>query len=84
LFNFERKKDMTTNLNFKYQLDEKGEPNAVIIPLRDWQIIQKQIEDFEFITEIRQGVRDSMQEIAEIKAGKRKKPQTLKEFLNEC
>ena len=69
---------------FLQELEEEEEKNEdVVISKEDWLAIKKKMEAYEYLEEIRSGIKSSMNEIAEAYAGKRK-PKTLKEALDEC
>ncbi len=75
------------NLHINYISNSKGIPNAVIIPINEWNKILNEInikiEDSEPSNEkILKGIQEAIKEVKLIKSGK-KKQKSLNEFLNE-
>lgn len=77
-----RKKGYTFR-EFLQELEDEEKGEDIVIPREDWLAIQKKVEAYEYLEDIRLGIKNSMNEIAEVYAGKRK-PKTLKEALDEC
>ena len=65
-------------MNLQYISDDKGEKNAVIIPMKQWEIIEKKLGKQAIIDDLK----EAFEEVKLIRAGKIK-PQSLKQLLNE-
>ncbi|HEY4786466.1 MAG TPA: hypothetical protein VIH57_10475 [Bacteroidales bacterium] len=72
-------------MNLQYITDTKGHKSAVQLPLKDWEQIQKDLEELErlrnkklFMTELAEAV----EEMKLIKEGK-KQARNAEDFLNE-
>lgn len=72
-------------MDLQYITDKKGHKNAVQLPIRDWEKIQKDLEELErlrnkksFLTELAEAV----EEMKQIKEGKIK-ARNAEDFLNE-
>lgn len=66
-----------------------GKPTGVFIPISDWEIMKKEYQNLKAWeepeptkTEILEGIKDAIEEVKLIKAGKLK-AKSLKELLNE-
>lgn len=70
-------------LQLKYIIDQNGHQTAVVIPMNNWEKYQKEYEKLENKIKVLNGISDALDEVEEIKKGK-KKGKTLREFLNEC
>lgn len=70
-------------MNIQYITDEKGRHKAVIIPIKDWEEMKKENERIKNKLAVLNGVADALEEVQEIKEGKRQKGRTLRDFLNE-
>ncbi|MEK7435195.1 MAG: hypothetical protein AABZ74_18835 [Cyanobacteriota bacterium] len=70
-------------MNIDYIIDEKGKQKAVIIQIDEWNKFKNENLKLKKKLNVLSGIKDAFQEIEEIKQGKRKKGQTLSEFLNE-
>lgn len=66
-----------------YLTDAKGSPVAVQISIADWNLFEKEFNEMKRTLEILQGVNHALEEVKQVKQGK-KKLQTLSEFLHEC
>ncbi|MFA6925220.1 MAG: hypothetical protein WC223_13325 [Bacteroidales bacterium] len=74
-------------MNVQYISDNRGHTKAVIIPITYWNDIAKKlhipdVEDEPSKEQILKGLREAIEEMKIIRAGK-KKQKTLKEFLDE-
>lgn len=69
-------------LQINYVTNEKGNPTAVLIPIKEWKQYQKKFSDYEKIAKFRLGIKNAFKEISEINKGN-KKAVTLREFLDE-
>lgn len=72
-------------MNLQYITDKKGHKSAVQLPMKDWEKIQKDLDELErlrnkklFMTELSEAV----EEMKQIKEGK-KQPRNAEDFLNE-
>lgn len=72
-------------MNLQYITDTKGHKSAVQLPMKDWEQIQKDLEELDrlrnkklFMTELAEAV----EEMKLIKAGK-KQARNAEDFLNE-
>jgi hypothetical protein len=71
-------------MNIQYITDKKGKPKAVIIPIKEWEEMKAEHERIRNKLEVLHGMEDALQEVQEIKEGKRKKGRKLSDFLNEA
>ena len=69
-------------LQLKYITDQNGQQTSVVIPLKNWVKFKKEHEKLENKIKVLNGIADALDEVEEIKKGK-KKGKTLREFLNE-
>jgi hypothetical protein len=72
-------------MNLQYITDTKGHKSAVQLPMKDWEQIQKDLEELDrlrnkkfFMTELAEAV----EEMKLVKAGK-KQARNAEDFLNE-
>jgi hypothetical protein len=72
-------------MNLQYITDKKGNKNAVQLPMKDWKLIQKDLEELErlrnkklFMAELTEAV----EEMKQIKEGKMQ-ARNAEDFLNE-
>lgn len=72
-------------MNLQYITDTKGHKSAVQLPMKDWEQIQKDLEELDrlrnkklFMTELAEAV----EEMKQIKEGK-KQARNAEDFLNE-
>ena len=63
--------------------DPKGNPESVLISYEDWKKYELQNRKIKNKLEVLKGLQQAVEEVKEIRAGKRKS-KTLKQFLNEC
>lgn len=71
------------NLTIQYLTDTNGNKTAVVISMKNWEEFQKEHEKLENKIKVLNGIADALDEVEEIKKGK-KKGKPLREFLNEC
>jgi PHD/YefM family antitoxin component YafN of YafNO toxin-antitoxin module len=69
-------------MNIQIATNNQGKRSAVIIPFREWELLQNKINKLETEQRILLGINDAMQEVKAIIKGK-KKAKTLQSFLNE-
>jgi PHD/YefM family antitoxin component YafN of YafNO toxin-antitoxin module len=70
-------------MNIQYITDEKGKQKAVIIPIKEWEEMQKEHERIKNKLAVLNGIKDALNEVKDISEGKRQKGKSLTEFLNE-
>lgn len=71
-------------LNLKYLTDAKGNKNAVLLPIRDWERIEKDLEEFGKLKNKKaffEGLTHAVIEVNEVIKGN-KKPNTIEDLLN--
>ena len=66
----------------QYLSDLKGNPQAVQLPISDWEKILGKLRKYEEALKFRSDLTEAFEQIDTLKQAKTKK-QTLKEFLNE-
>ena len=64
----------------RYLIDANDTRIAVVIPMKDWELILKYYKDFEYLKRVFEGINQGLQDVADIKAG-RVKPMTMEELL---
>jgi hypothetical protein len=72
-------------MHLQFITDTKGRKTAVQLPVKDWERIQKDLEELDKYRDKRaffDGLKGAFAEVKEIEAG-HKKGTTLNEFLNE-
>jgi PHD/YefM family antitoxin component YafN of YafNO toxin-antitoxin module len=72
-------------MNLQYITDNHGHKNGVLIPLQEWNKIQKDLDAFERLKDKKtffEGLNNAFAEVILIKKGK-KTPHTFDELLNE-
>jgi hypothetical protein len=73
------------NPDLQYITDQKGNKNAVLLPINDWEKIQKDLEDYVKLKDKKaffEGLASAFYEVKLIKEGK-KKPNSFNDLLNE-
>ncbi|MEA5457500.1 type II toxin-antitoxin system prevent-host-death family antitoxin [Arcicella sp. LKC2W] len=63
----------------QYIVNDKGKNTAVIVPIKEWdelQRIKKKLQIFDNLD-------NALQEVKDVKAGKRTEGRSLEDFLNE-
>ena len=74
---------MTTNTNISFVTDASGNKHAVLIPLNEWEAIQKDLKElFEYRT-MKLNLKSALTQVQQMKEGKLPK-KSLKTFLDEC
>ncbi|MEO0732170.1 MAG: hypothetical protein AAFZ52_05010 [Bacteroidota bacterium] len=68
--------------DLQYMTDAEGQRMAVIVPIAEWERISLLLRKSDALFQISQGVKEAMQEVREMKEGK-KEETTLAEFLDE-
>lgn len=72
-------------MDIQYITDKKGKKNAVLLPLSDWENIQKELKELEKLRDKKQFIlelKGAIDEVSLAKEGKIKL-QSAKDFLNE-
>jgi prevent-host-death family protein len=70
-------------MNVQYIVNEKGKQTAVVVPIDEWRELKATHEKLLNKLAVLDGLQDALEEVQEIKQGKRNKGRTLGEFLNE-
>jgi PHD/YefM family antitoxin component YafN of YafNO toxin-antitoxin module len=70
-------------MSIQYVTDEEGRHKAVIIPIEEWEEMKREHQRIKSKLEVFKGIEDALQEVEDIKGGRRKRGRTLGEFLNE-
>ena len=73
------------NLNWQYITDKDGNKNGVLLPINDWEKIQKDLEAYKKLKSKKdffEGLSDAFLEVNLVKEGK-KKPNSFDELINE-
>jgi hypothetical protein len=63
----------------QYLVNDKGTNTAVIVPLKEYKELQESKRKLQILL----GIDNALQEVKDVKAGKRKEGRTLEEFLDE-
>lgn len=63
----------------QYLVNDKGTNTAVIAPLKEYKELQESKRKLQILL----GIDNALQEVKDVKAGKRKEGRTLEEFLDE-
>jgi PHD/YefM family antitoxin component YafN of YafNO toxin-antitoxin module len=72
-------------MHLQYITDQKGNKSAVLLPLSEWEKIQKDLEAYEKLKDKKaffEGLTDAFYEVKLI-AEKKKKPNSFDDLLNE-
>ena len=69
-------------LALQYLSDLNGKPQAVQLPLNDWQKIMAKLRKYEQTLQLRSDLKEAFEEVAILKKSKAKK-ETLTDFLND-
>lgn len=67
--------------NLQYITDTSGVPTSVVIPITDWNLLSEYIEKVRKLEQICEGIRQGLQEVKAIEAG-RSKGTLAKDFLD--
>jgi len=73
------------SLHLQYITDQKGKKNAVLLPISDWDKIQKDLEAYERLKDKKtffEGLSSAFYEVKLVTEGK-KKPNSFDDLLNE-
>lgn len=66
----------------QYVSDAQGNPQAVLVPLSEWERILNKLKKYEQTLKIRSDLKEAFDEIKAMKSG-RIPEQTLSDFLND-
>jgi len=69
-------------ISIQYLNDQRGNINAVQLPLSDWNMLVEKINKYEQILKVKSDLQTAFSEVKKMQTGKIKK-QTLSEFLEE-
>jgi PHD/YefM family antitoxin component YafN of YafNO toxin-antitoxin module len=73
------------SLHLQYITDQKGNKNAVLLSLNEWEKIQRDLDEYEKLKDKRtffEGLTNAFHEVKLITEGK-KKPNSFDDLLNE-
>ena len=68
--------------SLKYIADSKGRHRAIQISLKDWKKIEQKLQEADFLTRLRRGLDQALEEVSLHRQGKRKL-KTLDDLLAE-
>jgi hypothetical protein len=63
----------------QYLVNDRGINTAVIVPIKEYNDLKQSKRKLQILL----GIDNALQEVADVKAGKRKEGRTLEEFLDE-
>ena len=63
----------------QYLVNDRGRNTAVLVPIKEYNDLKQSKRKLQILL----GIDNALQEVADIKAGKRKVGRTLEEFLDE-
>jgi hypothetical protein len=69
-------------ITLQYLSDTNGKPQAVQLPLADWEKVLARLKKYEQTLKIRSDLKEAFAEVTLLRRSKEKKP-TLTDFLNE-
>lgn len=69
-------------LHIEYLTDSKGKTKSVVIPQKEWEAFNREVNKLKNKLAILLGIREAMNEVRTIREGK-KKGKTLRQLLNE-
>jgi hypothetical protein len=70
-------------MSVQYITNENGDQVAVVVPIEDWKKLKSEHDKLVNTLQVMSGLQDALQEVRQIREGKRSKGKTLGEFLNE-
>lgn len=68
--------------DIQYVSDSEGKPQAVQLPLTDWERLISKLNKYEQTLKIKSDLKEAFAQVAHLKKSKKKK-QSLNDFLNE-
>ena len=63
----------------QYLVNDRGRNTAVLVPIKEYNDLKQSKRKLQILL----GIDNALQEVADVKAGKRKEGRTLEEFLDE-
>lgn len=69
-------------LDIHYVNDSSGQPQAVQLPIDDWNKVMAKLERYERMLKIKSDLTEAFAQVAQLRK-KRTKKKTLSQFLNE-
>ena len=63
----------------QYLVNDRGRNTAVVVPIREYNELQQSKRKLRILL----GINNALEEVKDVKAGKRKEGRTLEDFLNE-
>jgi hypothetical protein len=63
----------------QYLVNDRGRNTAVLVPIKEYNDLKQSKRKLQILL----GINNALQEVADVKAGKRKEGKTLEEFLDE-
>ncbi len=66
----------------KYIIDEKGDRTAVVIPIGEWNLLKKELIEFQEFQKLKQSLKKGFKEVDNMVSGKVRK-KTFDEFFEE-
>lgn len=63
----------------QYLVNDRGRNTAVVVPIREYNELQQSKRKLQILL----GINNALEEVKDVKAGKRKEGRTLEDFLNE-
>ena len=63
----------------QYLVNNRGKNTAVFVPIKEYNELQESKRKLHILL----GINNALQEVKDVKAGKRKEGRTLEDFLNE-
>ena len=69
-------------LALQYLTDQTGVPQAVQMPLADWQRVMNRLNKYEQALKLKSDLQEAFDHVRQMRTGEKPK-QTLTEFLNE-
>ena len=67
----------------QYVTDQNGNKTAVLIPIKDWENIERDLQEFLEYMNLKKSLKNALSEVKNIKQKKASKI-SLNDFLNEC
>ena len=68
--------------HLQYITDQHGRQRAVLVPVKDWKALQRHVKKLEEATSFYLTLKEAFAQVESMERTK-KKPQTLKEFIDE-
>ena len=63
----------------QYLVNDRGRNTAVFVPIKEYNELQESKRKLQILL----GINNALQEVQDVKSGKRKEGRTLEDFLNE-